>query len=118
MGAAMRRRLISTAAGPLLALALLGCANTGRGGENIPTAPVQPIIDPTPRPGAPVVLIAMPASSEFADVRRTLVAEIRKNFNVTTFVVGPSTSSKEFGDMIAKAAPACVVVMNNSTVKL
>jgi hypothetical protein len=102
----------------LFSLALLGCAGPGGGGQNVPIAPTQAIIDPAPRPGAPVVLIAMPASSEFLDVRRTLVAEIRKNFNVSTYLVAPSTSSKDFGDEIAKVAPTCVVVMNNATVNL
>jgi hypothetical protein len=113
----MRRRLTPPAARALLSLALLGCATTG-GGQNVPVAVPQPIADPAPRPGAPVVLIAMPDSSEFLDVRRTLVAEIRKNFNVTTYVVGPSTTSKDFGEELAKVAPTCVVVMNNATVNL
>jgi len=102
----------------LLPLALLGCVATGGGADNVPTAAAQPIIDPAPRPGAPVVLIAMPASGEFLDVRRTLVAEIRKNFNVSTYVVAPSTTSKEFGLELAKVAPTVVVAMNNGTVNL
>src|SRR4029077_16793296 len=112
--------LAPTVARALLSLALLGCAGTGTGGggQNVPIAPPQPIIDPAPRPGAPVVLIAMPASSEFLDVRRTLVAEIRKNFNVSTFLVGPSTSAKDFANELTKVAPTCVVVMNNATVNL
>jgi len=114
----MSGRLAPTTACALLSLSLFSCTTTGGGGENVAVAPAQPIVDPAPRPGAPVVLIAMPSSSEFVDVRRTLVAEIRKNFNVSTYVVAPSTSSKDFGDVLAKVAPKCVVVMNNGTVNL
>ena len=113
----MKRRLTPLAARALFSLALAGCATTG-GGGNVPVAAPQQIVDPAPRPGAPLVLIAMPDSSEFLDVRRTLVAEIRKNFNVTTYVVGPSTTAKDFGQELAKVAPTCVVVMNNATVNL
>jgi len=111
----MRRRSLTLAMA--LAPLLLGCATTGSAGPT-PVAPSEPIADPPARQGVPVVLIAMPSSSEFLDVRRTLVAEIRKNFNVATYVVSPGTSAQEFGQQIGKISPACVVVMNNGTVNL
>jgi hypothetical protein len=74
--------------------------------------------DPPLRPGAPLVLIAMPPSANFQDVRRSMVAEIQRDFNVATVTVTPSTSMAQLGASIERLAPACIVLMNNTTVIL
>jgi hypothetical protein len=58
----------------VLSLSLLGCATTA--GDLRPADDAMPpIVDPPARAGAPNLLIAMPYSPKFADVRRTLVLE-------------------------------------------
>ena len=65
-----------------------------------------------------LVLIAMPPSANFQDVRRSLLAEIQRDFNVATLTVTSSTGVEELSATIKRVAPACIVLMNNSTVSL
>jgi hypothetical protein len=78
----------------------------------------EAIADPPRRPGTPLVLVAMPGAASFQATRRALVAEIGKSFDVATLAVSGDTSLAHFGAALEKAAPACVVLMNNSTVRL
>jgi hypothetical protein len=64
------------------------------------------------------VLIAMPPSANFQDVRRSLLAEIKRDFNVATLIVTSLTGVEELSATIKRLAPACIVLMNNSTVTL
>jgi hypothetical protein len=122
MRAAARASSISTAtAAAVTAAALLalagGCATTS-GGEAGPGAAPTSFVDPLPRSGAATILIAMPAFDDFVDVRRGLVTEIQKNFNVSTLVVSPQTTAVQLAAVVDRTSPACVVLMNNATVNL
>jgi hypothetical protein len=101
-----------------LVLALAGCATTGGGEAGPGAAPTSTFADPLPRSGAATILIAMPAFDDFIDVRRGLVTEIQKNFNVSTVVVTPQTTAAQLAAAIDRTSPACVVLMNNATVNL
>jgi hypothetical protein len=104
-----------------LALALAtvwGCAAAG-----VDKAPARPevsesIVDPPRRPGKPLVFIAMPGSTPFRATRKGLIDELAASFDVSTLVIDARTSGDAFQAALERAAPACVVLMNNSTVRL
>ena len=100
-----------------LLLCLLGCATTGRE-RAAPAGGAEAIVDPPVRPGVPTLLIAMPGSPNFLEVRRSLVAEVQKTFNVRTLAVGPETTVTELASAVETLAPVCVVLMNNATMNL
>jgi hypothetical protein len=78
-------------------------------------------IEPPRRPGTPLVLIAMPALAPFQDTRRSLVAELGRSYDVSTFIVTAETTADLFRarlDAAAKDGLACLVLMNNTTVNL
>ena len=52
------------------------------------------------------------------DVRRTLLTEVKKDFNVSTFTVTAATTPTDLAQAIARTTPTCVVLMNNATVAL
>jgi len=109
-------RTMSVPLGALLAL-LAGCATTGNeSGAGTPA--VAQIVDPPARSGAPTVLIAMPSSPIFLEVRKSLVSEVQKTFSIHTFVVGPETTVADLASTIKAVAPACLVLMNNATTNL
>jgi putative ABC transport system substrate-binding protein len=60
----------------------------------------------------------MPPSANFQDVRRSLVAEIKRDFNVATLSVTSSTVMEDLAAAIQRTAPTCIVLMNNATVGL
>jgi hypothetical protein len=99
-----------------LCLMLAACAN------NLPDQGAHPqpapVVDPPRRPGKPLVLLAMPDSTSFRTVRRALVDEIKKDFDVTTQIVDGHTTAADFIQGILNARPAGVVLMDNPTVKL
>jgi hypothetical protein len=98
-------------------LALGACATSG-GAEAGPGSTAASFSDPLPRSGAATILIAMPTFADFVDVRRGLVTEIQKNFNVSTLAVTPETTAAQLGAAVERTSPACVVLMNNGTVNL
>jgi putative ABC transport system substrate-binding protein len=98
-------------------LCLSACATVDSEGGASAQAKVA-FVDPLARASAPMLLLAMPTSSNFAEVRRGLVSEVQKNFNVTTFAVGPETKAADLAVAIQNAKPACVVLMNNTTIGL
>jgi len=102
----------------LLALLLVLAACHGPSGARpgVPQAPV--LVDPPRRADMPLVWIAMPDSAPFQAVRATLIAELRKEFDVVTFLVDGQTTADRFGSEIEKRAPACVVLMDNPTIRL
>ena len=98
---------------------LAGCATTGY--ESVSPTPMPdlpPIVDPPARSGAPTLLIAMPNSPNFVEVRKSLVSEVRKNFNIYTLAVGPESTPADLAAAIEVVNPVCVVLMNNATMKL
>jgi predicted small secreted protein len=96
---------------------LASCATSGVGEQKDQQAGA-PIEDPPARAGAKTVLIAMPESRDFKDARKGLVTEIKRDFNVTTFVVTAATTVEQLGAAIQQASPVCVVLMNNTTLNL
>jgi hypothetical protein len=100
-----------------LVVFLTACATTGvEYGAPMP-APMD-LVDPPPRSGAPTILIAMPSSPVFLEVRKSLVSEVQKRFSIHTFVVGPGTTEGDLAAAIKTAAPACLVLMDNVTMNL
>ena len=96
---------------------LTACATSEAVGRPDQTA--KPVIeDPPGRPGGRTLFIAMPDSRDFLDARRGLVTEIKKDFNVTTFVVTPTTTVDDFAAALEKSTPVCLVLMNNTTLAL
>jgi len=100
----------------LAALLLGSCANSLPTDGNHPQA--APLVDPPRRPGKALVLVAMPDSTSFRTVRRALVDEIKKDFDVSTQIVDSHTNAATFGAQIDAAHPTCLVLMDNPTVKL
>ncbi len=94
---------------PAVALALAAALASGS---------AEPIVDPPRRPGTPVVFVVMPAAASFQATRRALVAEIGKSFDVVTLTEAPETGVAQLAAALDKAAPACLVLMNNTTVRL
>jgi hypothetical protein len=126
----MTKRLFRTA-GFLAALGaagwLAGCASLeGGGGGNDDKNAAQQVngagavmaSDPPARAGAPFVLIVMPPSAPFQEVRRSLTAELKRSFNVKTFVVAPGVGAPALKAAVQETAPQCVVLMNNNSVRL
>jgi hypothetical protein len=106
-----------------LALLLAGCATTPVPDNSVSAtaaapAAMQALVDPTRRPGKALILIAMPDLDSFRAVRRSLVEEIRKEFDVVTSIVDPRTSPASFAATLASSGAVCVVLMNNPTVNL
>jgi putative ABC transport system substrate-binding protein len=60
----------------------------------------------------------MPIAPAFQETRKALVGEASGTFNVTTFVVTSETRAADFRAALDAAAPACVVLMNNGTVRM
>ena len=106
-----------TASFCIFLLYLSACATTGadRGGASQGNVV---IVDPLTRAGVPTLLIAMPTSSNFVDVRKSLVSEVQKNFNIRTFTVGPQTKANDIAAEIHSVKPDCLVLMNNATMNL
>ena len=114
-GSTPNRRMASLSTTVLLFLA--GCATTGTE-YGAPALGLPPITDPPVRSGAPTLLIAMPNSPNFVEVRRSLVWEVQKSFNIHTLAVGPETTVADLGSAIQTVAPVCLVLMNNATMNL
>ena len=110
-------RLVGLAVLASLSWGLFGCATAGTPGHG--GAASEALADPPARAGVPLVLIAMPPSANyFQDVRRSLLAEIQRDFNVATVTVTSSTAIEELGAAIQRLSPACIVLMNNTTVSV
>jgi putative ABC transport system substrate-binding protein len=101
-----------------------GCAslrtgNKGAGDHAAQTAvAAKAIVDPPRRAGAPLLFVAMPMAPAFEEARQALVAEVSGTFDVTTFVVTQETRAADFHRALDAAAPVCVVLMNNGTVRM
>jgi hypothetical protein len=100
----------------LWAAGLLGCATTAFHSADAPSGDSPP--DPPMRAGAPLVLVAMPPSANFQAVRRSLLNELQRDFNVATLAVTAAMTAEELGAAIKNLSPACIVLMNNGTVGL
>ena len=101
-------------------LSLCTCAAVAPSGPGSPTsaAPAAPIADPPRRPDKPLVLIVMPDSESFRSVRRALVNEVKKDLDVATQIINARSNPSDFIAQIENSGAACVVLMDNPTVKL
>jgi hypothetical protein len=104
----------------LVLLVLSSCKPPPQGPEPVAgPAPEQPaLVDPARRAGKQLVLVAMPDSASFRSVRRALVDEIKKDFDVLTHIVDGKTTLSDFSFAIDSNKPTCVVLMDNPTVRL
>ncbi|HJX64009.1 MAG TPA: hypothetical protein VJ860_08655 [Polyangia bacterium] len=98
-------------------LLLAGCATTNSE-YGAATSGLPAIVDPPARSAAPALLVAMPNSPDFVEVRKSLVSEVREKFNIHTLAVGPGTTVADLASAIRSVSPVCVVLMNNSTMDL
>jgi hypothetical protein len=107
-----------------LLLCTLACAaRTSQPTSGAPTVPapqaLDPLaVDPPRRPGKPLVLIAMPELDSFRTVRRSLLREVRDEFDVVTTIVDRDTTEAAFENALNAADPIGAVLMNNPTVSL
>ncbi|HEY0707782.1 MAG TPA: hypothetical protein VGG33_13345 [Polyangia bacterium] len=98
-----------------LAIVLSGCA----GFFSSPPPPTPaPLVDPPRRAGRPLVLIAMPDSASFHTVRRTLIDEVKSDFDVETEIIKAGTTPIQLRDRLQSSGAAAVVLMDNPTIKL
>jgi hypothetical protein len=100
----------------ILGLLLAGCAGGMPGSSTAPRP--APVVDPPRRSGKPLIMIAMPDSASFRSVRRALVEEVKKDLDVITHIVDGNTTLEEFANQIDRSHPACLVLMDNPTVRL
>ena len=119
----MRARRATTtslaAAVTMVAVAGGGCAPLPARGPGMDRAmATTQVVDPPRRDGAPLLFVAMPLAPAFHETRKALVAEASGTFNVTTFVITPDTQAADFRAALDAAAPACIVLMNNGTVRM
>jgi hypothetical protein len=82
-----------------------------------PAAPVITIIDAPRRPGEPVILVVMPVTTETHEVWRGLRDELAEDYDVMTLQFDTTTTPERIGAEIARIRPACVVLMNNPTLR-
>jgi hypothetical protein len=116
---APRLTTVSVVAGVIVVLASGGCASLGgRGPATDRAKAATQVVDPPRQEGAPLLFVAMPLAPAFQETRKALVSEASGTFNVTTFVVTSETRAADFRAALDAAAPACVVLMNNSTVRM
>lgn len=112
-----RRRSATVIAAAALAFAA-GCALVRPTDRSPDGTAARRIVDPPRRPAMPLVLVAMPPAASFQDTRQALVAEVGKTFDIATFTVDPETTVGHLAAAIDQQRPACLVLMNNATVRL
>jgi putative ABC transport system substrate-binding protein len=96
-----------------------GCTAVGARGPGAERTPADSkVVDPPRRQGAPLLFVAMPMGPAFLETRKALAAEVSGTFDLTTFVVTPETRPADFRAALDAAAPTCVVLMNNGTVRM
>jgi ABC-type uncharacterized transport system substrate-binding protein len=82
-----------------------------------PVAPAIAIVDAPRRAGMPAILVVMPVTTETRDVWSGLRDELGEDYDIVTLRFDATTTAERIGAMIAATAPACVVLMNNPTVR-
>jgi hypothetical protein len=96
-----------------------GCRAVGAAGTDVAkTVADTTVVDPPRRDGAPLLFVAMPTGPAFLETRKALAAEVSGTFDLTTFIVTPETRPAAFRAALDAAAPTCVVLMNNGTVRM
>jgi putative ABC transport system substrate-binding protein len=74
--------------------------------------------DPPRHPGRPLLLVAMPDSPTFHLVRRSLIGELKDDFDISTFLVPPRMTLPEFARRLEQQRPRALVVMDNPVLAL
>jgi putative ABC transport system substrate-binding protein len=105
-------------AAALALVALTGCAAKQVSDQPAATGEPAALADPPRRPGKPLVLVAMPDAAAFRTVRRAVVAEIQKDFDVVTEVIDRRSTPASFGARLEAAHPTALVLMDNPTIRL
>jgi hypothetical protein len=82
-----------------------------------PAAPPIAIVDAPRRPGAPVILVVMPVTTETHEVWRSLRDELADDYDTMTLQFDATTTPERIGAEIARIRPVCVVLMNNPTLR-
>ena len=118
MGLSSRVRVAACLAGAWALLVGTGCdpVSTMRPGH-VPTT-LDPFHDPVLRPGKPRVLVLMPQFPQTLEVWASLHQELAPDFDVITRRIDPDAQVELVARAIATVKPACVVVMNNPTLRL
>jgi hypothetical protein len=80
-------------------------------------SPSLAIPDPAPRAGRATIAVLMPLRQQTQEIRKALVADLSTDFNVVTISV-EAISAAQLGDALGSLRPACLVVMDNRTVRL
>jgi hypothetical protein len=99
-----------------LLLALAGCRPALTPAPGVIDRPS--LADPPRHPGRPLLLVAMPDSAPFQAVRRSLIDELRNDFDIATFLVSARTQLPEFAARIDREGPRALVLMDNPVLSL
>lgn len=78
----------------------------------------DPFDDPTLRSGKPRVLVLMPEFPQTLEVWASLRQELRSDFDVVSRRIEPDAEVELIAQAIASVGPACIVVMDNPTLRL
>ncbi len=70
------------------------------------------------RSGYESILVLMPVTTETKNALVSLKDELVDDFDIVVHSITEDSTPKEIGDEIEKTNPACLVLMNNNTVKL
>lgn len=102
------------------ALTAVGCARVpgGQTPRQVTSPDSVGIADPPRHSGRPVLFIAMPGSASFQATRKGLLGELASSYDFVTFLVKADTTLAEFGAALDAAHPTCLMIMNNSSLRL
>jgi hypothetical protein len=76
------------------------------------------IVDPPYRAGSKTIAILMPLRTHTVETRNALVDDLSSSFNVVTIRTEAGVSVEQIGRDLVAAQPACIVVMDNRTMRL
>jgi ABC-type uncharacterized transport system substrate-binding protein len=113
-----RKRMTIFAASGWIAIACLAGCVALRTQLGFVGQEALPFTDPPHQADLPTILIAMPLSANFVAVRRALVSEVQKSFNIRTLAVNPASSVADLALAITSTRPVAIVLMNNATMNL
>lgn len=113
-----RRAHVLWGIGSAVGLLLSACEPATTAGPARAPTQADPFRDPAWRAGKPRVLVLMPTSSQTIEVWTSLSQELSADFDVVTRRVDGGTSTRFVGDAIATLQPACLVLMDNTTLRI
>jgi hypothetical protein len=110
-------RRTSLVVAAVLTVAFLVLPSCYRETSSARRSPAMTIPDPPQRAGRKTVAILMPLRQQTLATRKTLLTDLASDFNVVT-IASEGMSARQLGDVLGSAKPACIVVMDNRTVRL